>query len=350
VLLRTFIDVWREDASALPVRVIDTRGAGGLGVALWRFGVAACVLIEMRARGRVACAHVNMTTRGSTLRKALLCVLARVLGVRVILHLHGADFFECIDALPGWQRRMLAWVFGGAHSIVVLGTQWRRRLARTLGLPQERIRVVPNGVMAAPRAMAPPGPARILFLGRIGRRKGVGELIAALADETVASRAGSATIAGDGDAACYGAEVCGRGLSGRVELLGWQDAQATGALLAEASIFVLPSHHEVMPIAVLEAMARGIAIVATPVGAIPEILADDLTALLVPPGDVAALAGALCRLLDDPDLRIRLGDAALGVFQARLDARRAAAALQTLYRDAARRASTRAEVLREGRA
>jgi glycosyltransferase involved in cell wall biosynthesis len=81
------------------------------------------------------------------------------------------------------------------------------------------------------------------------------------------------------------------------------------ALLAELDVFVLPSWVEGLPIVVLEAMAQRKPVVATPVGGTPELVADGETGLLVPPRDPEALAAALRRLLEDPDLARRLGEA-----------------------------------------
>ena len=179
------------------------------------------------------------------------------------------------------------------------------------------------------------GPARILFLGRLGSRKGVPELIEALSSETLAARSWTATIAGDGDGTGFVARIAAAGLSARIAMPGWLDQAQASRALAEADMLVLPSRHEVMPIAILEAMARGLAIVATPVGAVPEILEDGENALLVPPGDAAALADAIATLIDDVPARLRLGARARCCFAERLDIAVPAAALQALYREAA---------------
>jgi glycosyltransferase involved in cell wall biosynthesis len=88
------------------------------------------------------------------------------------------------------------------------------------------------------------------------------------------------------------------------------DAEAIRAGLAATDVFVLPSISEGSSLALLEAMAAGCAIVTTPVGAAPDLLRDDISALLVPPGDAAGLSVALGRVLDDPGHARRLGAAA----------------------------------------
>ena len=331
-LMRYLMAEWARDPASMPVRVIDTRGAGGPVSAVAQFAAALLQLAGGRVVGIVAAAHIHMTTRGSALRKSMLCATARLLGVPVILHLHGADFFDFYDGLPRLPQALLRRVIAGAGCIVVIGTAWRDRLVRDIGIPAGSVRVVLNGVPAAPRNPERTGPARILFLGRIGARKGVPELVAALGAPAMRSRAWSANIAGDGDTAPCAAQIAHAGLQARIALPGWLDEAAAASALCDADILVLPSHHEVMPIAILEAMARGLAIVTTPVGAIPEILTDGVNCRLVPPGEPARLAAALAALIDDPGERRRLGLAAHGTFTTRLDIAIPAAELQAIYR------------------
>ena len=88
-------------------------------------------------------------------------------------------------------------------------------------------------------------------------------------------------------------------------------------LLAAADVFVLTSIREGLPVSLLEAMAAGKAIVAASVGGVPDAISDGETGLLIPPGDAAAAAGAVCRLLDDPALRSSLGRSAVRVAEER---------------------------------
>ena len=120
-----------------------------------------------------------------------------------------------------------------------------------------------------------------------------------------------------------------RGLLHAVTFLGQRDD--VPARLADADLFVLPSRSEAFPNAVLEAMAAGLPIVASGVGGIRELIADDRTGLLVPAGDPPALADRLCRLMADPALAARLGDAARDDAHARYSFERMVAAFEQLY-------------------
>ncbi len=161
--------------------------------------------------------------------------------------------------------------------------------------------VIPNAVDVRSIARATPngGPPTIVTVGRLVLPKSFW----VLADALRLLPAGSfrALVVGDGPQARFL-----RGIPG-VELLGERDD--VPALLAQGDVFALSTLSEGMPMSVLEAMAAGLPVVASAVGGIPEVVVDEETGLLVPPDDAGALATALGRLLSDPKLRRRLGEA-----------------------------------------
>jgi len=335
-LMLYLMDEWGKRADGPRVRVIDTRGQGGALDGAGRFAAAIGQLGLLGVLRRTDLVHAHMTTRGSVLRKAVLCGVAMALRVPVIMHMHGADFLPFYRRQPRLFRAAIRAVLRRCQCVIVLGQTWRDFLAGELGVAAGRIAIVPNGVPAPATGtrVARAGAPELLFLGRLGARKGVPELIAALAMPAVQARAWHATIAGDGDASAFRAAVRAHGLSGRVDLPGWTDRAATARLLERADMLLLPSHHEALPIAVLEALAQGVAVITTPVGSVPEFLQDGTHALLVPPGDVAALAGAIIRLLDDSGERERLGVAGRKLFTERLDVAVMAVRVAQLYREA----------------
>jgi glycosyltransferase involved in cell wall biosynthesis len=147
----------------------------------------------------------------------------------------------------------------------------------------------------------------LVFLGNLQPRKGLADLIAALASETLRACAWELVVAGDGDQAPFRSQIEQAGLTGRVRFTGWLGRADTTALLAQASVLILPSYHEGMPLVLLEAASLGVPCITTPVGAIPEIFTDGQTALLIPPGNREALGVAITRLIQEPLLRIRIG-------------------------------------------
>jgi glycogen synthase len=154
------------------------------------------------------------------------------------------------------------------------------------------VRVIRNGVAIPERVGAEAEPAEVLFAGRLSPEKGIEELVAA-------TQGMNLVVAGDGP------------LRASVPAaLGFVPHEELERLYARAAVVVLPSHREGLPLCILEAMAHGRPVVASAVGGIPELVADGVTGLLVPAGDVTALRAALERLLGDPILRRRMGRAA----------------------------------------
>jgi glycosyltransferase involved in cell wall biosynthesis len=347
VLLRNLIDAWANMPEAPRVRVLDTRGGGGRQRAALHFPGVVLQVVALCGLRRAHLVHAHMTTRGSAFRKTLLCWLAMSLRVPVVIHMHGADFIPFYRGLAPWLKAPLRAVLRRAAHVVVLGAAWRAFLIDEVGVSPGRVSILPNGVpMAAPATpLGLPNAPRLLFLGRLCPRKGLPELIAALGTPSLRQRPWEAVFAGDGDAAPFRAMLGWHRLGARVAMPGWVGRETSAALLAQTDIFVLPSHHEAMPLAVLEALAARVTVIATKVGTIPEFLQDGVSALLVEPGDVAGLAAAIERLLDDPRLRARLAEAGHRVFYEKLEIGGVAAQLMGLYRvaiDAPARRQTQA--------
>jgi glycosyltransferase involved in cell wall biosynthesis len=343
-LIRYLMDEWTVRPEPPQVRVIDTRGTGGNGGMVLHFLKSVGLVLASGATGRLGIMHIHMNANGSAVRKSMLCLLGNLFGAPVILHLHGADFREFYFRLPAAGQKILRFVLNSARYVIVLGGGWREFLVANIGVEPHKIVIVPNGVPrpteAAKPALASRESVHITFLGRLGARKGVPELLEAFQSPQLLTRSWTATIAGDGQVEEFRAAAAKVGLKDRVTLPGWVDRDTAHGLLRRSEIFVLPSHQEAMPIAILEALAHGLAVVATPVGAIPEFLTDGQTAVLVPPGAPRELADALARLIDDADERRRLGAAGYQLFLNSLDISVIAERLLKLYDAALRPGST----------
>jgi glycosyltransferase involved in cell wall biosynthesis/GT2 family glycosyltransferase len=287
--------------------VATHRGTGPLErLAVYCLGLWRLTWWSLRGRGRIV--HVHATVRGSMLRKAFCVLLAKALRRRAILHMHsgpGDVVFERTKLGPlrvALFRRM----FRRADVVLAVSAASGAALEETYGARD--VVVVPN---PAPEVPAVPleanGPPTALYVGGFANRvKGGEELIAALAQPALAEL--DATLAGPGELPPAGRELLAD--RPRLEWRGWLGEEEREEALRAAAIFVLPSTSEGLPMALLEAMAWGRAIVATAVGGVPDVLTDGSDALIVPPGEPEALAAALARLAGDADLCQRLGPAA----------------------------------------
>jgi glycosyltransferase involved in cell wall biosynthesis len=277
--------------------------------------------------------HVNMAERSSILRKGLLLTLARAVGVPTLLHLHAAEIMRLYPRLYWPGRAALRAVFRGAGVCVVLGEPWRAWLTDEMGVAAARIVVLRNGV-AVPKvrhSARADGEFTFLFLGNLLARKGLPDLLNALATPHVTAMGWRLVIAGGGDAAPLHRLAQILNIDARVNFAGWLDRAATDVALANADVLVLPSHHEALPLVLLEAAALGVPVITTPVGAIPELFRDGESALFVTPGDRFALAAALHRLLTDPECRVRLAHNGLALYQREFTMPQFAASLRGLY-------------------
>ncbi len=292
---------------------LDTRGSGPAALSVLVLLLALLRLVRARLAGTVAGVHVNMAERLSLLRKSAIVLSCRALRLPVVLHLHAAQLHHFYRRLPAPLQRLTRWVFRQASCCVVLGQAGRRFVVGELGVPPERVRVLINGVPepAVPRRTAPAtGTAsarrQVLFVGNLSERKGVSDLLAALALPGFDAARTQVRIAGGGDVKHYRERARALGLGDWVHFEGWADQGQVAELMAASDVLVLPSYDEGLPLVILEALAHGLAVVCTPVGEIPDALADGEEALFVPPGDPRALAAQLQRVLADHALRLRL--------------------------------------------
>ena len=293
--------------------------------------------------------HIHVAGRGSTARKVLLCAAARAFGCMHVVHLHDYSYAADFTRRPRWQQALVRQMFQRAGRVIVLGRGDRKTATDLLGVDVERLTVLGNcvpdpGPQTAPQDASP----TIVFLGQLGPRKGVPELIRALSSPQMAALPWRAVIAGDGPVAEYRAKVDRMGIGDRVSMPGWIDRAAAHRLCAGADILVLPSHNEGMAMAVIEGLAHGLAVVTTRVGAHDEAITDGLTGIFVPVNDPTGLTAALARLVGDPAERERLSNAARAHYLARFSMTDYMRALDGMYKGIAATPSP-AEVLAEKR-
>jgi glycosyltransferase involved in cell wall biosynthesis len=316
-IMQYLADLGTDPSGRFALERLVSRGGGSLLASPLYLAWAALRIFWGAARGRLAIVHLNLAERGSVYRKGVLLYAAKLAGVKVLLHLHAAQIIAYHDSLPRPGRALLRGMFHSADHVVVLGELWRRWVIDTFGVAPQAISVVNNGVPATPlpRVPRPAGaPFRLVFLGNLLERKGIADLLHALALPPAREADLCLTVIGGGAVALYRAMAEQLGIAGRVRFTGWLDQAAARRCLTEADVLVLPAYDEGLPLVILEAMATGVPVVCTPVGAIPEVFTDRETALFVSPGDRAALAHALHDLSHDAALQAKLSQAGLQLY------------------------------------
>lgn len=313
---------------------LESRGGGSLALSPLFLAWAALRIFVLSARGRLAVVHLNLAERGSVYRKGFLLYAARLAGVKVLLHLHAAQIIAFHETLPRPGRALLRGMFRSADHVVVLGDLWRRWVSETFGVPPQAISVVNNGVPATPlpRVPRPAGAAfRLLFLGNLLERKGIVDLLHALARPEAQAADICLTVAGGGAVDTYRAMATELGIAHRVRFTGWLDQATARKHVTEADALILPAYDEGLPLVILEAMATGVPVICTPVGAIPEVFTDRETALFVTPGDRAGIAAAVIELSQDEALQAHLSEQGLAMYHRQFTMQAFATRIAALY-------------------
>lgn len=305
------IQAQTADAStdAAELRALDTRGKGSALSSSWVLAGALLKLARGRLNGDLAGVHVNMAERLSLVRKGAVIATCRALDIPVVLHLHAAQLHHFYRQLPSFFKALTRWTFSLPASVIVLGEASKKFVIEELGVATERVEIVINGVpepVSRKRPKSTSEPQQIFFLGNLSERKGVSDLLNALALPGFDTTRLRVVFAGGGDVPRYQAYAASLGLADSVKFEGWTEQKRAAEIMAESDILVLPSYDEGLPLAILEGLACGVAVVCSPVGEIPFVMTDDVNACFVKPGDVEELAKTLQRVLYQRELMTRL--------------------------------------------
>ncbi|MEZ5739747.1 MAG: glycosyltransferase family 4 protein [Burkholderiaceae bacterium] len=268
-------------------------------------------LLRIVRRERIDLLHAHSSKAGFVAR-----IAGALLGKPVIFTVHGWGFGAGRQALQGriitgMEKAVMRFT---ARFLIVSRADAAAGEA-TLGLKAGQYQVVENGVPDVPLRAAPGTADAFLMVARVSHAKHhemALRAFAGLPGDTRLLLAGGQT-----DDSAFRGQVreWAGGAAERVELLGARSD--IPALLARAGVFVLCSRFEGMPLSIIEAMRAGLPVIATAVGGVPEVVVDEQTGLLVPPGDTAALSAAMARLASDPALRERLGQAGRARYEQR---------------------------------
>lgn len=292
--------------------------------ALWQ-------MVMLIVQGKVAIVHAHVACDTSFWRKSLFLIIARVCRVPTILHLHSGhfpDFYR--ERCSRLSKAIVRLLLNNVQHVAVVSNALNAWI-RTISKQTSVVTILNPAVICDTAGPAPRDTHTLLFLGHLGRAKGTYDLIHAMS--AVARTVPDATLllCGDGDVEGSDQLIAQLSLDGHVKTLGWVDPETRLNLLGRASVCVLPSYAEGLPMSVLEAMAQEVPVVATRVGGIPEAITHGCEGLLIEPGDVPALADSIVRLLEQPGERKRMGQAGRAKVENTFTADKTISTLETLY-------------------
>lgn len=252
----------------------------------------------------IALVHIHTACDASFYRKAIFAAVCHVKGVPVIMHIHGADFDSFYLNANKFLRDVIRKTLKGCNMVIVLSAYWKAFFEDKAGL--DNVVVLFNAVNVDAFkncCTVPHNIGAFLFLGRLGERKGIYDLIKAI--DILVNKEGMEDLkfyfAGDGEVDEVKKIVNQHHLDKYVSVLGWVDDAEKKEVLLKADTVVLPSYNEGLPVALLEAMAAGKVILSTPVGGIPDLITEGLNGFLITPGDVNGLVKHIKHISQSPD-------------------------------------------------
>lgn len=251
--------------------------------------------------------HIHSSFGPSFYRKMPFIYMACFRGVPVINHIHGAEFETFYLKASDRKKRRIRKVYGKCTMLIALSEEWKRNLESVVS--PEKITVIEN-YCKIPDLSGTEKKKQILFLGEIGKRKGCYDIPEIYGRVLEKGERLPLIMAGDGELAEVKKLFEDRDLLESVSFPGWVRGADKDKCLKESGIFLFPSYYEGMPMAVLEAMAYGMAIVTTRVGGIPHLLEDGVSGYLCEPGDIEGLSKRLLELSKDGDKRRKMGERA----------------------------------------
>lgn len=271
----------------------------------------------VRLRPDVALIHAAPSL--SFLRDWVFMVAARIIGTKVICHYHGTLHTRFPSGETRSGRAIGRLLMSAAHRVIVLGPTYQREMGKAWR--RDNLAWVPNVADVAlfrnvpadtPAPWLTPGDRAVLFVGRLSGPKGIYDLFDAIPGvlerhpEAIFVMVGVAES--DAMEPVIRAEAERRGIAPRVAFLGSLEGPEKVAAFVTSQLIVVPSWTEGFPLVIPEAMAAGLPVIATAVGAIPDFVKDGEDGFLIAPGNPQALADRICRLLDDKGLRQRISD------------------------------------------
>lgn len=282
--------------------------------------------------------HLHTSQGLAWVKDTAYILFGKIMRCKVIVHLHAADYDELYTRQNALVKIYTRWIFARVDGVIAVSDLWKKQLERIVS--SQKVYSFKNCIkIESPSEYlgSSDGHVNALFLGSIGPRKGAFDLIEAAAMVDQPDDDFHIWLAGyeerPGDLQIAQKRIDELGLQRCCELVGVVKGQQKMDLLHRMDLFLLPSHNEGLPMAILEAMAAGKPVISCPVGGISEIVLDGINGFLVPPGDTQALAEKIKLLAREKELRRQMGEKSLQIVEQELTVDAYVRRLTSLYEE-----------------
>lgn len=252
--------------------------------------------------------HIHMASRRSTFRKGKYIRLAKSKNKKVILHIHGAEYKVFYNECNEKQKEYVRETLELCDKIIVLSEEWKEYFKDLVD--ESKLVVIYNSIVIPEDFEKNLDTNKLLFLGRIGHRKGIYDLLEVMEKLVKEFPYLKLYVGGDGEIEKLKQLISEKHLENNVEYVGWISGEQKEKLLKECSFYILPSYNEGMPMSLLEGMAYKNVVISTNVGGIPKVIENNKNGIIIEPGDIDEMQNILCELLKNKNERIGLSDVA----------------------------------------
>ena len=264
-------------------------------------------ILFMSIFGKYDLAYLHMAERGSVYRKGIIERTAKLFRKKVIIHHHSAEFDLFYNSISGSKKKFVDKTLEIADLNIVLSENLVSMI--TNKVPNAKVDVLYNSVRTYEKKPYNPKGTGILFLGRLGERKGTFDLLLAIKqiDEQIDEKY-RFYLCGDGDIEGVKEKIKELKIEKRIAHVGWIEKKDKKRIYSNIIINVLPSYNEGLPMSILETMAYGIPSISTNIASIPEVVHDGENGYIIEPGDINSLAEKILQLINDSQKRVNYSD------------------------------------------
>lgn len=261
------------------------------------------IVIKSLFNREIKILHIHFAADGSFWRMEKFLKAGKLCGKKIILHCHSSRFKDFYSESSTNKKQWIIQTLQQTDVLIVLSESWKSWF-KSIGVPEEKIIVLHNITsypVQKPHLKTKDGKLHLLFLGEIGKRKGVFDILRALTKgKNLFEGKIELRIGGNQNEKVLIDTIHNNKLENIVKFEGWVYGEKKLNLFNWADVFILPSFNEGLPISILEAMSYGMPIISSPVGGIPEIIKGNGT--LVTPGNEEEIYKAIKKYINNPSL------------------------------------------------